>query len=70
MNVSHPVAEAPVPPRERTVPDVRGLSVRRAVMMLHAAGFRVRLERGEGSTLPGAGATLREGELVRLMVRQ
>jgi beta-lactam-binding protein with PASTA domain len=51
----------------RTVPSVRGLSVRDAVRTLHAAGFRVQIARGaDGRTRPAAGASMREGSLVVL----
>ncbi len=62
-----PTGKAPVmPPRE--VPDVHGLGLRQAVHALHAAGFRVRLERGGTlDTQPSAGSVAPAGALVRLM---
>jgi cell division protein FtsI (penicillin-binding protein 3) len=49
------------------VPDVRGLSVRDATRLLHAAGLRVALADGRGAgTTPGAGAMVRSGSVVRL----
>jgi cell division protein FtsI (penicillin-binding protein 3) len=55
-------------PRTRAVPSVRGLPVRDAVRVLHAAGFRVKLQpRGvAGRTSPAAGAAAPEGSLVVL----
>jgi cell division protein FtsI (penicillin-binding protein 3) len=51
----------------RTVPSVRGLTVREAVRTLHAAGFRVQIGRGvAGRTRPAAGASSREGSVVVL----
>ena len=51
----------------RTVPDVRGLSLRDAVRSLHGAGFHVRLVRGtDGATDPPAGNVLPAGAVVRL----
>ena len=69
VNVAAPVGDVAVPPRDRVVPDIRGLTLRRSVLMLHAAGFRVLIDRGDGGTMPGAGSMLREGTLVRLLVR-
>ena len=52
---------------DRTVPDVRGLSTRRAVRELHKAGFRVQLVRAPaGEVQPAAGTVLRSGSVVRL----
>ena len=54
-------------PADRVVPDVRGLPLRRAVLALHEAGFRVSLGDGpSGVTLPAAGAMVRPGSVVRL----
>jgi hypothetical protein len=52
----------------RTVPSVRGLSVREAVRTLHAAGFHVKLQSNgvAGRTRPSAGATAREGAIITL----
>lgn len=63
-----PTDTAAGPRAVRTVPSVRGLSVREAVRTLHAAGFRVKLlPSGEvGRTRPAAGAAAREGSLVIL----
>lgn len=52
---------------ERTVPNVRGLSLRAATHALHLAGFRVQLVDGRpGETSPTAGALARLGTVVRL----
>ena len=54
-------------PATHAVPDVRGMPLRRAVLALHEAGFRVRLGDGPaGETVPAAGAIVRTGALVRL----
>jgi cell division protein FtsI (penicillin-binding protein 3) len=51
----------------RTVPSVRGLTMREAVRTLHDAGFRVRTVRGvDGRTRPSAGANSRVGSVVVL----
>ncbi|HWL41205.1 MAG TPA: penicillin-binding transpeptidase domain-containing protein [Gemmatimonadaceae bacterium] len=51
----------------RVVPDVRELSIRNAVRVLHAAGFRVRLvNAASGSTFPAAGSLVAPGSLVQL----
>jgi cell division protein FtsI (penicillin-binding protein 3) len=52
----------------RTVPDVRGVPLRRAALELHQAGFRVQLVDGgtAGETAPAAGATARAGDVIRL----
>jgi beta-lactam-binding protein with PASTA domain len=53
----------------RAVPDVSGLSLRQAVLALHSAGFRVRLERGAVlATAPAAGSLVPAGTVVRLAV--
>lgn len=52
--------------RLRIVPEIRGLTLRRAVRALHLAGFQVRVTPGLDGTLPPAGSALREGALVRL----
>lgn len=62
-----PEGEAVTPRSMRTIPSVRGLSVREAVRTLHAAGFRVQMSRGvAGRTRPAAGASSREGSVVVL----
>jgi len=59
--VTKPVVSA------RAVPDVRGLTTRRAVRELHRAGFRVQLMNApEGEMQPAAGTMLRSGSVVRL----
>jgi cell division protein FtsI (penicillin-binding protein 3) len=62
--------EAPVGrPGRAAIPDVEGLSVRRAARILHAAGFRVRLE-GSGrvrSISPAAGVIEGTGTVVRVV---
>ncbi len=51
----------------REVPDVSGVTLREAALMLHDAGFRVRLTDGtRGETSPQAGSRLPPGSLVRL----
>lgn len=68
------IVKLPAPPTEpaptvrmRSVPDVQGLTLRGAVRALHAAGFRVQLERGAAlSTRPAAGELARTGTIVRL----
>jgi len=63
-----PVRSAP-PVAPRAVPNVRGLTLRRAVRSLHSAGFRVQLARGAPSpsvTDPVPGALAVPGSLVRL----
>ena len=60
-----PLRVAPRPPR--SVPDVRGLSLRDAARALHTAGFRVRIVAGApGLTIPAAGAIARPGTVVLL----
>ena len=61
-------ARAVVPDhRARTVPDVHGLPLRAAVLLLHEAGFRVRLGAGPtGTTAPASGTSLRPGAVVQL----
>jgi cell division protein FtsI (penicillin-binding protein 3) len=56
----------------RSVPDVRGLPVRRAVYTLHRAGFRVSLATVDASgpasaTAPAAGTLAPSGTIVRLV---
>jgi cell division protein FtsI (penicillin-binding protein 3) len=55
-----------LPPRP--VPDVHGLSLRQAVHALHAAGFRVQIDRGAeaGATAPAAGVVTPVGTVVRV----
>lgn len=66
-----PVTAAAAP---RPVPNVRGLTLRAAVHVLHRAGFRVQLaSTGQWAgttyaTAPAAGAVTRAGALVRLVV--
>ena len=68
------VVDLPATPRAsasqtalRTIPDVRGLSLRAAVRALHVAGFRVRLvDAASTSTLPAAGTMAAPGTLVQL----
>jgi cell division protein FtsI (penicillin-binding protein 3) len=53
----------------RSVPNVRGLTLRDAVRSLHGAGFRVQLTRGPSSmsvTEPASGTLVPAGSLVRL----
>jgi cell division protein FtsI (penicillin-binding protein 3) len=59
---------ATAPARDvRTVPSVRGLTMREAVRTLHDAGFRVRTVRGvDGRTRPSAGENSRAGTLIVL----
>ena len=46
---------------------VRGVSLRRAVLALHAAGFRVQIVSGPaGVTIPAAGAVATGGTTVQL----
>jgi cell division protein FtsI (penicillin-binding protein 3) len=62
-----PRAPRPVVAAPRTVPDVRGLSLRQAVHALHAAGFHVRLDGGGlVGTAPAAGSLATPGSVVRL----
>jgi len=63
-----PKAGKPVAPPPRPVPDVHGLSLRQAVHALHAAGFRVQIDRGAdaGATAPAAGVVTPVGTVVRL----
>ena len=52
---------------QRVVPDVHGMPLRRAVLALHEAGFRVSLDDGAtGATRPAAGALAPLGSVVRL----
>jgi cell division protein FtsI (penicillin-binding protein 3) len=54
-----------LPPR--VVPDVHGVPLRRAVLALHAAGFKVKLVNGPpGATIPAAGAMVSAGTTVQL----
>jgi cell division protein FtsI (penicillin-binding protein 3) len=56
----------------REVPDVRGMTVREAALLLHRRGFRVALE-GRGrvaSVHPAPGADLRTGDLVHVWARE
>jgi hypothetical protein len=57
------------PATPRPVPEVKGLTVRAAVLALHHAGFRVQLA-GLGTaegTQPEAGQLAKQGTLVRLV---
>ena len=71
------VVELPAAPRARAVarvslaprliPDVKGLSMRKAVRALHGAGFRVRIVTASSSgTLPAAGTMAAAGSMVQL----
>ena len=65
-----PAAPKIAPPAitPRAVPDVRGLPVREAVRVIHAAGFRVRIITfGNAGTLPGAGTIAPPGSIVQLI---
>jgi cell division protein FtsI (penicillin-binding protein 3) len=74
--VALPAGLPQAPKREspRTVPDVRGMSVREAVRTLHSAGFRVEYASGRGIsrtpalTQPAAGSVVRQGTLIRLIL--
>jgi cell division protein FtsI (penicillin-binding protein 3) len=58
---------APIAIAPRTVPDVKGLSIREAVRALHAAGFRVRIANASTrGTLPVAGTVATPGTIVQL----
>ena len=58
---------APIAIAPRTVPDVKGLSIREAVRALHAAGFRVRIANAPTrGTLPVAGTVATPGTIVQL----
>jgi cell division protein FtsI (penicillin-binding protein 3) len=58
---------APIAIAPRTVPDVKGLSIREAVRALHAAGFRVRIANtATRGTLPVAGTVATPGIIVQL----
>jgi cell division protein FtsI (penicillin-binding protein 3) len=58
---------APKPLAPRAVPDVRGMTLRAAVLALHSAGFRVQLGDGPpGVTIPSAGVLAPAGTLVHL----
>jgi membrane peptidoglycan carboxypeptidase len=59
---------APIAIAPRSVPDVRGLSVREAVRALHNAGFRVKIAGSPGSgTVPVAGSVVPPGTLIQLL---
>jgi cell division protein FtsI (penicillin-binding protein 3) len=72
--VSSYVVELPLRPggkpdgaSSRVVPDVRGLTLRSAVRVLHSAGFQVRLVAAPSlSTWPAAGTVAPSGSLVQL----
>lgn len=67
LTLGEPVIPASVVRVTRMVPDVRGMPLRRQVLLLSDSGFRVSLARGDaGQTLPPAGTPLRSGSLVRL----
>jgi membrane peptidoglycan carboxypeptidase len=58
---------APLQISPRAVPDVRGLPIREAVRVIHAAGFRVRIiADGTAGTLPTAGTMAPPGSIVQL----
>lgn len=60
-----PMKARTLPPR--AVPDVRGQPLRRAVLTLSSAGFKVQLVRGpSGTTVPSAGAMMTAGSTVQL----
>jgi cell division protein FtsI (penicillin-binding protein 3) len=61
----HPPASSGAAP-PRAVPDVHGLTLRRAVFALHEAGFKVELGDVGDGTVPSAGTMLRPGSTVRL----
>ncbi|MEO6527687.1 MAG: PASTA domain-containing protein, partial [Gemmatimonadaceae bacterium] len=62
-----PRASRTVAMQPRVVPDVRGLSLRQAVLALHSAGFRVKLAAGTTSdTWPAAGSLAPVGSTVQL----
>ena len=62
-----PQPRKPLASPPRPIPDVRGLSLREAAHVLHAAGFHVQLERGtETGTAPAAGVVTPVGSVVRL----
>jgi cell division protein FtsI (penicillin-binding protein 3) len=66
VTLAAPMPKAP-PSRPRAVPDVHGLTLRRAVHALHTAGFRVQLMDGApGTTLPAAGTVIPAGTTVHL----
>ncbi|MEX2111373.1 MAG: penicillin-binding transpeptidase domain-containing protein [Gemmatimonadaceae bacterium] len=61
------VTSKPVALGSRVVPDIRGLTLRTAVLTLHSAGFRVRLVSAPTmSTWPSAGTVLASGSVVQL----
>jgi cell division protein FtsI (penicillin-binding protein 3) len=71
IDLRNGVRRAEPPVNARAVPPVRGLSLREAVLVLHRAGFRVKLQAPSnatppGSTSPGAGSLRKPGELVLL----
>ncbi len=70
--VPWPPAPAPAGDTLRAVPDVAGMSARRAVSELHAAGFRATVQ-GWGiatATTPAAGALEARGSLVTVLAGQ
>jgi cell division protein FtsI (penicillin-binding protein 3) len=66
FDLSAPRKLVPAVGATRAVPAVNGLPVRRAVYMLHRAGFHVTLASGGAGTAPAAGTFAREGSTVRL----
>lgn len=61
------VTAPPIAITPRLIPNVKGLSVRQAVRVLHSAGFRVRVVTASSSgTLPAAGTLAAPGSLVQL----
>jgi cell division protein FtsI (penicillin-binding protein 3) len=62
-----PAAVVPIVAASRPIPDVRRLSVRQAVRVLHGAGFRVRIVTAPSSgTHPAAGTMAPPGSMVQL----
>lgn len=70
VSLETPLVEPKHEPRLRMVPEIRGLTLRRAVRALHLAGFQVRVIPGIEGTVPPAGSAVREGTLVRLGASQ
>ncbi|MEX2178698.1 MAG: penicillin-binding transpeptidase domain-containing protein [Gemmatimonadaceae bacterium] len=69
IDIPSPPERRAEPPAPRSVPNVRGLTLRDAVRSLHTAGFRVQLTQAAsvaGVTEPAPGALAPAGSLVRL----
>ena len=67
VRVGAPIASVRALATQRAVPDVHGMPLRRAVLALHEAGFRVALGEGAtGATIPAAGALARPGSVVQI----